>query len=181
MLSSTAIFQFDIFTAVPMDCFFHSDYHSRFITKTILPILVSSVLLSFGMFAKKCLGKPGVLGTCMSIVLAFLFIVYTGIMSDCFGAFLCVEMDPEADGTRYLDFDLRIDCDSDKHKLMQMYARIMILVYPIGVPALIWAILRHHKSVLLDLRATEKKKDAEQMIANLEKETGLKVRRKERQ
>ena len=38
--------------------------------------------------------------------------------------------------------DLSVDCATDRHKKFQIFAGVMVLVYPIGVPLLfLWAML----------------------------------------
>jgi hypothetical protein len=164
LLSFTAILQFDLFAAFPLDCYFDSDFHSKLITKTMGPILFSLIGVTIGIIAKYCLGKPKVLGIIMSGILALLFLVYTGIMQDTFGTFLCIDLD---DGTSVLQLDLSIDCDADAHQTMRMYALLMICIYPIGFPLLIWIILNNHKSVLHDLRNKEKELEAKKLIEKL--------------
>lgn len=68
---------------------------------------------------------------CIDQCFAILFLFYPSCSSITFSAFDCETFD---DGTRFLRGDYSIDCDSAEHQFFQMYAIMMIFVWPIGVP-----------------------------------------------
>jgi len=45
------------------------------------------------------------------------------------------------DGRRVLQGDLDIECDSAEHKAFQVYAAILILVYPVEIPLMYFVML----------------------------------------
>ena len=61
-----------------------------------------------------------------------------------FATFGCQEFD---DGTKYLMADYSIDCYSSTHLWMKVYGRLMLLIWPMGVPMLYLLVLgRKHKA-----------------------------------
>ena len=73
----------------------------------------------------------------MSALLLLSFLVYSSASSSVFRMFACEHLDDE---NEYLRADYRILCTDDKHHALQIYAGIMVLVYPVGIP-LMYAIL----------------------------------------
>ena len=75
----------------------------------------------------------------LSALLLLTFLVYSPSSSNVFRMFACERLD---DGNEYLRADYRILCSDNKHRALQLYAGIMVLVYPVGIP-LMYAILLH--------------------------------------
>ena len=73
----------------------------------------------------------------MSALLLLSFLVYSSASSSVFRMFACEHLDDE---NEYLRADYRILCTDDKHHALQIFAGIMVLVYPVGIP-LMYAIL----------------------------------------
>ena len=57
---------------------------------------------------------------------------------------------------RYLKADYSLSCDTTEHAQMEVYAKIMILVYPVGVPLLYVFILGREYRLLRDEAARQK-------------------------
>ena len=64
-----------------------------------------------------------------------------------FGTFAC--RDFGGDFGSFLKVDYSIDCSSERHATFQIYAIIMVLVYPVGVP-LMYGVLLYRKRAMLD-------------------------------
>ena len=73
----------------------------------------------------------------MSSLLLMTFLVYSSVSSSIFRMFACDRLD---DGNVYLRADYQILCTGNKHRALQTYAGLMIVVYPVGIP-LMYAIL----------------------------------------
>ena len=73
----------------------------------------------------------------MSVLLLMTFLVYSSVSSSIFRMFACERLD---DGKVYLRADYQILCTDNKHRTLQTYAGLMIVVYPMGIP-LMYAIL----------------------------------------
>ncbi|CAN0280989.1 unnamed protein product, partial [Scytosiphon promiscuus] len=94
-------------------------------------------------------------------LLLLTFLVYSSVSSVVFQTFACETLD---DGVEYLRADYRIYCTDTKHKVMEAYAGLMILVYPVGIPLLYAVLLYQHRDVLSDAHAD---KTAAQSISSL--------------
>ena len=81
----------------------------------------------------------------MFMVLLLTFLVYSRVSSVIFQMFACEVLD---DGKNYLRADYRIECDSPKHKTLQIYAGVMFLLYPIGIPLMFASLLFSNRNVL---------------------------------
>ena len=75
------------------------------------------------------------------LILTFLVLPTTS--TKILNTFNCDELD---DGRRFLKADLSIDCDSPEHKVAEIYAFLMISVFPIGIPAMYFIMLAYRKS-----------------------------------
>ncbi|KAG5187595.1 hypothetical protein JKP88DRAFT_307196 [Tribonema minus] len=68
------------------------------------------------------------------IVLAFTFVIFSGVSTVCFQTFACDTL-PGTD-QRWLRADYSISCNAPKHTFYLAYAAVFVLVYPVGIPAL---------------------------------------------
>ena len=83
----------------------------------------------------------------MSAVILVTFLVYSSVGSAVLQMFDCEHLD---DGNNYLRADYTILCDSLKHRALQVYAGVMVIIYPVGIPALYSLLLFRNRSVLTD-------------------------------
>ncbi|CAN0406723.1 unnamed protein product, partial [Laminaria digitata] len=127
------------------------DFHDRLIADTILPLTILGIL---GMTYAIALRRDSTADDCLrerirnkhlSAVLFLLFFVYSSVSSTAFGMFACNSLD---DGEEYLRADYRILCMNAKHRALQVYAAIMIAVYPVGTPLLFVVVMYRHRVVL---------------------------------
>jgi hypothetical protein len=73
------------------------------------------------------------------VFLAMTFLIYSTVSTTVFQAFACDRIDEDintAVTTRYLRADYSIQCDIHEHKMYKAYAAVMIIIYPLGIPAL---------------------------------------------
>jgi Transient receptor potential (TRP) ion channel len=83
-----------------------------------------------------------------TIFLTMTFLIYSTVSTAVFQTFSCDRVDENtAVATRYLRADYSIQCDTAEHKLYKVYAAVMIIIYPIGIPVLYtWLLWRQrHK------------------------------------
>jgi hypothetical protein len=72
-----------------------------------------------------------------SVFLAMTFLLYSTVSTTVFQTFACDTIDDSADfTTSYLRADYSIQCDTPKHKAYKVYASFMVIIYPLGIPAL---------------------------------------------
>ena len=80
------------------------------------------------------------------------FSVYSSVSSVVFQMFACDDLD---DHKLYLQADYTITCDSPKHRALQIYASLMIFLYPVGIPTLYAYLLFRHRRILQNERGRE--------------------------
>eukprot|EP00611_Tribonema_gayanum_P000411 TRINITY_DN10281_c0_g1_i1.p1 TRINITY_DN10281_c0_g1~~TRINITY_DN10281_c0_g1_i1.p1 ORF type:complete len:1126 (+),score=274.53 TRINITY_DN10281_c0_g1_i1:133-3510(+) len=80
------------------------------------------------------------------MALAFLYLVFTSVSTTVLQTFPCDHLDGTAKS--YLRADYSIECGTPTHTAYVAYAGIMVLVYPIGVPALFaWLLWKQRVAV----------------------------------
>jgi hypothetical protein len=65
--------------------------------------------------------------------LAMTFLIYSTVSTIIFRTFAC---DTIPSGCSYLQADYNVSCNTTKHTVFKIYSGLMILVYPVGIPAL---------------------------------------------
>jgi hypothetical protein len=82
------------------------------------------------------------------VFLAMTFLLYSTVSTTVFQIFACDTIDDSASHkTGYLRADYSIQCGTAKHTLYSVYAGFMVIIYPLGIPALYaWLLWRNrHK------------------------------------
>ena len=133
-------------------CITHVDFHLRFLVITIGPILTVPILAGTYLYVVKRNGASGetldyAWQKHVSSILFVMFFVYTGTSSMIFSMFPC---DAVGDGHAYVRVDYNIKCNGFKHRGLQAFAGLTILVYPLGIPAFFAFILIKNRRVLLN-------------------------------
>ncbi|CAM9115923.1 unnamed protein product, partial [Laminaria digitata] len=168
LLSGLNSINLDLGFVVSAGCLWSGiDFHDRLLAGTIWPFGVLGLLaVTYGVALSRNSGsddsvRENIRNKHLTAVLLLLFFVYPSVSSTVFRMFAC---DPLDDGEEYLRADYRIICTDAKHRDLQVYAAIMIAVYPVGIPLLFGVLLYRHRAVLSDARAN---KAAAQSIASL--------------
>lgn len=149
-LDAVNILNFDALWIPSAGCIVGVDFHGRLLVSTIGPLVASSLLAGTYTVAKRrnygseaALQKVG--QKHMSMVLLISFLVYSSVSETVFQTFACEDLD---DGKQYLRADYRIECDSPEHQVFQVFAGIMIFVYPMGIPLFYAYLLYKYRRVL---------------------------------
>lgn len=149
-LDGVNILNFDLLWIPSAGCIMDVDFHDHLLVSTVGPLLAVAFLAGTYAVAKRrnrgsetALQKVGQKHTSMLLLISFL--VYSSVSSKVFQAFACERLD---DGREYLRVDYRIECDSSKHRSFQVFAGIMIFVYPVGIPLLYALLLYKNRRVL---------------------------------
>lgn len=149
-LSYISFVNLDIGVLVSYSCLVSPGYYGRLVLATATPLGVL-VILAYGYSIAKgrYLTSPQYITTIwhrhLSAALLVFFFVYSSVSSIIFQAFVCDEKLP---GDRSLVADHRILCDTRLHSNLMIYAGVMAVVYPIGIPALIMWWLRRNRNHL---------------------------------
>ena len=131
---------------------YYMDFHLRFLIMTIGPILTVPILAGTYLYVVNRHGASGetleyAWQKHVSSILFIMFFVYTGASSMTFSMFSCNLVD---DDHAYLRVDYNIECSGLKHKALIAFAGLMILVYPLGIPAFFAFLLIKNRRVLLN-------------------------------
>ena len=144
------ILNFDLGWTMSTGCLITFDFHDRLLVSTIGPIVVVMVLgITYTIAVSRYRRSEEVLQNVrhkhMSTVLVLTFLVYSSASSLVFQMFDCEHLE---DGNYYLREDYRIQCDSSKHRALQVFAGVMMVLYPVGIPVLYTFLLFRDRGVL---------------------------------
>jgi hypothetical protein len=133
---------------VPFNCIYDDgfDHFDNLLLETLAPIAIfvlAHVLVAFYRIRMRNASQGTNYHTLYSYAIAMLFLVLPTI-SRRIGQSLqqCDEYDGGQSTYRYLSADHTIACDSSKYTMLQIYAAVMLLVYPFGVPLMLLSMLR---------------------------------------
>ena len=135
-LDGVNILNFDVLWIPSAGCLVDVDFHGRLLVSTIGPLVALALLaITYTVAKRRSSGSEAALQRIrhkhMSAVLLMTFLVYSSVSATVFQTFACEDLD---DRKTYLTADYRIECDSSEHQAFQVFAGIMILVYPVGIP-----------------------------------------------
>ena len=149
-LDALDVFNFDLTWILSAGCVVDVDFHDRLLVSTITP-LVALLFLAGTYIAARNLNRGKaeavrvVWNKHVAMVLLLTFLVYSSVSAALFKTFACERLD---DSNIYLRADYRIQCDSSKHKAIEVYAGIMIAVYTVGIPAFYGYLLFRDRHIL---------------------------------
>ena len=149
-LDGVASLNFDLAWIFSIGCIVDLDFHDRLLISTLGPIFIMGFLgMTYTAAVRKSQRSEEALQNIryknVSMALLLSFLVYSNISATVFQMFACDDLD---DGNTYLRADYRIQCDSTRHKMFQIYAGFMVIIYPVGIPAM-YAVLLFRSRVLL--------------------------------
>ena len=151
-LDGVNILNFDLSWVASPGCFMNYDFYNRLLLTTIGPVGTTGLLgVTYAIAKRRNRASEIALRTVRqkhaSAALFMAFLLYSSVSSVVFQTFSC---DPLDDGHSYLRADYSIECYNKEHRAYQIYAMIMIFVYPVGIPALFAGLLFRNKPVLED-------------------------------
>ncbi|CAN0382790.1 unnamed protein product [Ectocarpus sp. 12 AP-2014] len=157
-LSAIDVINFDIGSVLAAGCLWSDmDFHDRLLVNTIGPLVVAGFLaMTYGIVLRRhsASGDTGgvekIYHKHQTALLLLTFLVYSSVSSTVFQTFACETLD---DDVEYLRADYRIHCTDTKHQAFEVYAAIMIVVYPVGIPLLYAFLLFQRRHVLADAGA----------------------------
>ena len=77
-----------------------------------------------------------------------IFLLYPALTAKIFEAFRCRELGDELDGAKVLLVDYTVDCNSAHYSIILSVASVLVLLWPIGVPAMLFYQLYKHKQLI---------------------------------
>ncbi|KAG5179385.1 hypothetical protein JKP88DRAFT_247399 [Tribonema minus] len=123
------------------ECVLHLSFYQRLLLTTLVPLGIAGVIFAPRAY-RWC--RPRSVGAKLQrvceqdlhVLLVFAFLVYSGVSLTIFQTFACDNLEYDGpDGTWYLRADYRIQCRTPEHAAYGIYAAVMLLVYPLGIPA----------------------------------------------
>ena len=151
-LDGVNVLNFDLSWVVSPGCFMNYDFYNRLLLTTIGPVGTIGLLgVTYVIAERRNRASEIALRTVRqkhaSVAFLVVFFLYSNVSSVVFQTFSC---DPLDDGHSYLRADYSIECYNKEHRAYQIYATIMIFVYPVGIPALFAGLLFRNKQILQD-------------------------------
>ena len=154
-LEGVNFLNFDLSWVFSIGCFLEVDFHDRLLWTTIAPVVMIGLLGGTYAVASRQHHRSqetvlrNIRHKHVSTALLTTFLVYSSVSSVVFQMFACDALD---DDNLYLRADYRIKCDSLKHRALQVYAGVMIFLYPVGIPSLYALVLFSNCHVLRDTK-----------------------------
>ncbi|CAM9337471.1 unnamed protein product, partial [Laminaria digitata] len=136
-LSSMSLVNFDFTAILSSSCLFAPDFFDRLVLSTVAPLVMLLACAVTYNIAKTRNRNSNTAGPIvkhkhLSIVLFMVFFVYSSVSFTIFQTFVCDSLDHDK---AYLRADYSIACFTKRHKAYQIYACLMVFVYPVGIPA----------------------------------------------
>jgi hypothetical protein len=164
--NSFRVFNFSLSQIIPISCIYTSDYVDTLVVVTLSPILFTFFLVIIAVL-EFFIRKQYMVGAhathvlkvqslykelrfrYFSFLLVITFMVLPSITTTIFKIFPCENLDPNNDDEMshnyYLVADYSINCESDRYRFGVTYAIFMIILYPVGLPALYYWLLYQHR------------------------------------
>ncbi|KAG5179505.1 hypothetical protein JKP88DRAFT_326500, partial [Tribonema minus] len=148
---------FDLRWALPLGCAADLNFYQRLLMATLAPLAIGTLLftprvivalipreLPSRRLAARIRTKAARLAAAdLKLFLVFTFVIFSGVSTIVLQTFACETL--EGTGISYLRADYSMKCQTSEHSAYMVYAGFMILVYPIGIPALYAWVLRQHR------------------------------------
>ena len=146
------VLNFDLGWILSTGCIANINFHGRMLMSTLGPITVMMMIwgtytVAVDRYSESEETLRRIRHKHISAVILVTFLVYSSVSSAVLQMFDCQDLD---DGNNYLRADYSILCDSPKHRALQVYAGVMVIIYPVGIPALYSMLLFRNRSVLTD-------------------------------
>lgn len=147
-LSVLNLVNLDLGLILSISCVVNVKFYGRLAFATISPLaLLGGLGVTYAAARKRNGHSPAGLlaarGKHLSVALFVIFVVYSSVSFIVFQTFSCETLD---DGVKYLRADYSLECTSSGHKAWMAYAGLMIVVCPIGIPAVFawWLVSNRH-------------------------------------
>ena len=148
-LAALSVVNLNLGYILSLSCVVETNFYDRLILVTIAPVAVLGALAitcRVAMLRNGHLDKAIARNKRLSVGFFLLFfVVYSSVSYTIFQTFVC---DPLDSGVTYLRADYALLCWTRTHIRFMTYAGIMVLVYPVGIPAVfVWALFKNRDSI----------------------------------
>ncbi|KAG5175700.1 pectin lyase fold/virulence factor [Tribonema minus] len=159
----------DMSVVLSPGCVFDVNFYQKLLLSTITPLCILALLGLAYVVASRHANRSGRWGQRIYhlfvdkaglLVLSFTFLIFSATSTVIFQTFACDAI-PGFNGKRFLRADYAIECDTATYDAYRIYAAIMVLVYPVGIPALYMAALWWQRSAIKEVPEAADGEDAE--------------------
>eukprot|EP00611_Tribonema_gayanum_P026107 TRINITY_DN611_c0_g2_i4.p1 TRINITY_DN611_c0_g2~~TRINITY_DN611_c0_g2_i4.p1 ORF type:complete len:798 (+),score=114.47 TRINITY_DN611_c0_g2_i4:65-2458(+) len=144
-LNSMSLVSLDLRWVTSPGCAMKVDFYGRLLMATVTPLAAIALIFVPRLYfiararSERTPRQPHALLQRLvekdrNAALAFTFLIFAGVSVTVFQTFACDEL--TYIGKSYLRADYSIECYTPEHTAYRIFAGVMVLVYPIGVPAL---------------------------------------------
>jgi hypothetical protein len=142
----SSIVNLDFLNMLPVGCVMSSfNYHHTLLIYTLVPFLIGfNMIVAYRILRKK--GKIAASNTIFSWFLFMMFLILPSVSTKILNTFACRPFDGSYGS--FLKVDYSIDCASDEHIFYEAYAKVCILLYPLGIPTFYVLLLRRARKIL---------------------------------
>ena len=149
-LAALSVVKLNLGFILSLSCVVETNFYARLILATIVPM---AVLGALAITYRVAMVRNGhsihamrvARNKHLSVGLFLLFVVYSSVSYTIFQTFVC---DPLDSGITYLRADYDLVCWTTTHVAYMTYAGIMVLVYPVGIPAVFAWMLFIYRDVI---------------------------------
>ena len=147
---SMEVFSFDVGWLISTGCYMETNFYHRLVAVTAVPFVITGLLaVTYTVASRRHRGDEEMLTAVTrrhtSAFILMAFFLYATISSTVFETFVCDELD---DGRMFLRVDHRLECNSETHLRFMLFARLMVYIYPVGIPLLFALVLWNKRSTL---------------------------------
>ena len=136
-LAALSVVNLNLGSILSLSCVVETNFYARLVMVTIAPM---AVLGALAITYRVAIVRNGhsihamrvARNKHLSVGLFLLFVMYSSVSHTIFQTFVC---DPLDSGVTYLRADYDLVCWNTTHYNFMTYAGIMVLVYPVGIPA----------------------------------------------
>lgn len=135
-------------------CLIDTDFYDNLLVCTIVPLVIVGVVVASHKVASsgRCTSDRQTSARInhrhASVLFWVPFLVYATVSSAIFQPFACDDFD---NGVSNLPVDHSLECYMAKYTLFRVYAGVMVVVYPLGVPFCYSVVLRRSRAALKDM------------------------------
>lgn len=136
-LAALNLINFNLGLFLSFLCVVETNFYGRLVLSTVVPLAVLGGLAATHAISKRNnrhsqVGMREATDKHLSIAMFIVFAVYSSVSFTVFQTFMCETLD---DDVEYFRADYSLTCSTSTHTIMEVYAGLMVLVYPIGIPA----------------------------------------------
>ena len=137
----------DFISFLPVGCMAPTDFYNSLLAYTLLPLLVSAILIGYyiALSKRSDASSSQLRNKIFELFLTLTFILLPSVSVKIFSTFACHDFDT---GASFLKVDYSIDCNTGTHTAVMLFAGVMIIIYPVGVPVMYFFLLWRKRHLL---------------------------------